>query len=349
MTAMAGDTRIRRARQVGRQRACSTLVFPTRPVRPRAWAGAYGTTRSLAASRLLETTGSRCLRPARDAAGLSLCMEAVRENRSRSAAAATAGGNRREERGHRRSLRRCRSAEDRGLVSGLGGRPLAHRSGSRPQTSCWGRRLPRQAFASATGRTACPVPPPGGSSFGPSLPRRWFQCRGGRLRPRTRSRFPFPVLESQATVGRPVRLHRARATRLQAARTPRAEIYPQALPALCVEDVHEPAVPRSRRRARVRPGVTRRERGPRKSERSGGGSYGVAPTRDARGALSHERRGPRLAFLVDHGPATPVRRRQQRQGIGSAFAFASGGRPSSLSASRSTQRVAIVDPRRRFT
>jgi hypothetical protein len=40
----------------------------------------------------------------------------------------------------------------------------------------------------------------------------------------------------------PVRLHRARATRLQAARTPCAEIYPQALPALCVEDVHEPAL-----------------------------------------------------------------------------------------------------------
>jgi hypothetical protein len=61
--------------------------------------------------------------------------------------------------GHRRSLRRCQSAEDPGLVSGPEGRPLPHRSGSRPQTSCWSRRLPRQAFASATGRIACPVPP----------------------------------------------------------------------------------------------------------------------------------------------------------------------------------------------
>ena len=45
------------------------------------------------------------------------------------------------------------------------GRPLPNRSGPRPQTSCWD--LPRQAFASATGRTACPVPPPSGLSFCP--------------------------------------------------------------------------------------------------------------------------------------------------------------------------------------
>jgi 2-polyprenyl-3-methyl-5-hydroxy-6-metoxy-1,4-benzoquinol methylase len=33
----------------------------------------------------------------------------------------------------------------------------------------------------------------------------------------------------------------------------------------------------------------------------------AAPARDARGALQRRaRRGPRFAFLVDHGPATPV-------------------------------------------
>ena len=63
--------------------------------------------------------------------------------------------------GHRRSLRRCRSAEGPGLVSGPGGRPLRPRSGSRPQTWCWDRRLPRRASAAAAGRRACPVPAPG--------------------------------------------------------------------------------------------------------------------------------------------------------------------------------------------
>jgi hypothetical protein len=90
--------------------------------------------------------------------------------------------------------------------------------------------------ASATANISTAVNRPGGASgramrrryrfqFGPWPPRRWFRRLGGLPHPRILAPWSLPILEPQATLGRPVRRHRARATRLQAPRTTCAEIY----------------------------------------------------------------------------------------------------------------------------